>query len=237
MNMPSIPLLIADSLCYQDGQKLLLNQVSFTLMAGQKVVLLGRSGSGKSLLLQALADLLPLQTGEIYLNDPFGGLAHHNSPVSIANLPPRLYRSQVALIHQTPSLTDGTVLDNLMLPFGFKHHQGKVFDKNWHIARLAMLDKGVDFLGQSVHKLSGGERQLVNFLRSLQFDPKIVLFDEITSALDTKTAQMLMQLVLDWHGNDKAMIWVTHTPDEARHLSAEVWHMDGGVLSTDGAVD
>lgn len=225
------PLLIADRLCHQDGQRLLLNQVSFSLMAGQKVALLGRSGSGKSLLLHALADLLPLQSGEIYLNDSFGLTHHPLAPIS--TIDPKMYRSRVVLLHQMPSLTEGTVLDNLTLPFSFKCYQDKVFDKDWHLSCLQVLGRDESFLSRSADQLSGGERQIVNFLRSLQFDPSIALFDEITSALDGETADALIRLTLDWYGDGlgKAMMWVTHTPDEAAKLSAQVWHMDNGVLN------
>lgn len=195
------------------------------------MALLGRSGSGKSLLLHALADLLPLQSGEIYLNDSFGLTHHPLAPIS--TIDPKMYRSRVVLLHQMPSLTEGTVLDNLTLPFSFKHHQDKVFDKDWHLSCLQVLGRDESFLIRSADQLSGGERQIVNFLRSLQFDPSIALFDEITSALDGETADALIRLTFDWYGDGlgKAMMWVTHTPDEAAKLSAQVWHMDNGVLN------
>lgn len=85
-------------------------------------------------------------------------------------------------------------------------------------------------MNQSVHEISGGERQLVNFLRTLQFEPTIALFDETTSALDNQTSELLMDLVLTWHDNTKAFIWVTHTPNEQHYLKAEQWYMDKGIL-------
>lgn len=221
--MTAPPLLTATALSYHAQDRTLLDNVSFALHHGQKVVLVGRSGSGKSVLLQALADLLPLDdavTDRIMLNK-----------MPICQIPPQDYRSIVALFHQMPSLSDGTVLDNLTAPFDFKYHQNKSFDKDWHLQKLAMLGKHDNFINQSTHELSGGERQIVSFLRTLQFNPTLALFDEATSALDESTADLLIKLVLDWHDEHKALIWVTHTMSEQQALGADLWLMDNGVLT------
>lgn len=221
------PLLSVNQLSYRVVDRTLLDDVTFDLNYGQKVALVGRSGSGKSVLLQALADLLPLNDGtadSIKLNTN-GKLTPFNQ------ISPPDYRSAVALFHQTPSLSDGTVLDNLTAPFGFKYRQNKKFDKNWHLQKLATLGKHDNFINQSIHELSGGERQIVSFLRTLQFNPTVALFDETTSALDDETANLLMRLVLDWHDNHKALIWVTHTPSEQQALGADLWRMENGVLA------
>lgn len=222
-----MPLLTATALSYHTPDRTLLDNVSFALHHGQKVALVGRSGSGKSVLLQALADLLPLDsaiTDRIMLNK-------NGKLTPLSQIPPPDYRSAVALFHQTPSLSDGTVLDNLTAPFGFKYHQNKKIDKNWHLQKLATLGKHDNFIDQSIHELSGGERQIVSFLRTLQFNPTVALFDETTSALDDETAHLLMRLVLDWHDDTKALIWVTHTPNEQQALGADLWRMENGVLA------
>lgn len=217
-----MPLLSVHHLSHRIQDRPLLENISLKLYAGQKVVLVGRSGSGKSVLLQALADLLPLEKpmlNRIMLNN-----------IPISQIPPPIYRTQVALFHQIANLTSGTVLDNLKAPFAFKYHQDKMFNPKWHLEKLNKLGKTEQFLNQSIENLSGGERQLVNFLRTLQFNPVIALFDEITSALDDETAHRLIQLVLDWHDDKKALVWVTHTPTEQHTLGAELWRMDDGVL-------
>lgn len=222
-----MPLLTATALSYHTPDRTLLDNVSFALHHGQKVALVGRSGSGKSVLLQALADLLALDsaiTDRIMLNK-------NGKLTPLSQIPPPDYRSAVALFHQTPSLSDGTVLDNLTAPFGFKYHQNKKFDKSWHLQKLATLGKHDNFINQSIHELSGGERQIVSFLRTLQFNPTVALFDETTSALDDETALLLMRLVLDWHDDTKALIWVTHTPNEQQALGADLWRMENGVLA------
>ena len=201
------------------GDTLLLDHINFKLNGGDKIVLLGRSGSGKSLLLQALGDLLPCTAASIYLK---GVPLHEITPVT--------YRSQVALCHQSPQLSDGTVLDNLTAPFRFSHHQNKRFKVDWHLHRLARFGRASDFLDKSIHELSGGERQMVSFLRTLQFNPTVALFDEVTSALDGDTATALIQLVCEWHDDTKALLWVTHHPNEQVQLQANVWRMHNGRL-------
>lgn len=222
-----MPLLIATALSYHTLDRALLDNISFTLHHGQKVALVGRSGSGKSVLLQALADLLPLDntiTDKIMLNK-------NGKLTPLSQMPQLEYRSAVALFHQTPSLSDGTVLDNLTAPFGFKYHQNQKFDKAWHLQQLSTLGKHDNFINQSIHELSGGERQIVSFLRTLQFNPTVALFDETTSALDDETANLLIKLVLNWHDEHKALIWVTHTPSEQQALGADLWRMDNGMLA------
>lgn len=196
----------------------LLNNVSGIINAGDKIALIGRSGSGKSLLLQALADLLSA-VGDIWL------LGRH-----ITDIPPTTYRRQVALIGQEPSLSEGTVQDNLCLPFGFACHKNKTFNQAFHLHALATLGKSPDFLTKTTDVLSGGEKQLVNFLRSLQFDPDVLLLDEPTAALDPDTAHRLIQLVLAWHSPNKAFVWVTHTHEHLTYLQGTLWVMADGQL-------
>ncbi len=222
-------LLTVSHLSYFSQERTLLDNISCQLHHGQKVALVGRSGSGKSLLLQALADLLPLSSTALANQMT---LSIHGKHTPIFDIPPCEYRAVVALFHQAPNLSGERVLDDLKSPFSFKHHRHKVFDESWHIEKLHQLGKSSTFIHQSIHHLSGGERQLVNFLRTLQFNPTIALFDEVTSALDDETANLLMDLVMDWHDETKAFIWVTHTSSEPKNLGAELWRMHHGMLTT-----
>ena len=200
--------------------KPLITHACSTLHQGDKIALIGQSGSGKSLLLYALADLLPVS----------GHIHYQGTPT--AQIPPAQYRSEIALISQNPNLIAGTVLENLQLPYHFKQHQNQVFDKEFHIRQLTALGQSVDLLDKDSEILSGGQRQLVNILRTLQLSPKVLLLDEPTSALDPQTSDQLIELILAWHTAETAFIWVTHTHEQIGKLGAKVWHMDKGVLNS-----
>ncbi|MDO4250522.1 MAG: ATP-binding cassette domain-containing protein, partial [Moraxella sp.] len=192
------------SICI-DGNAL-LQSATGQILAGERIVLTGKSGSGKSLLLQALAQLIPY-TGTLHLNNT---PAHHFSMAQ--------WRHQVSLIGQVPQFVAGTVLDNLTLPFGFEYHhkRGIAFDIAWHKEHLHTLGKDGDFLYKDISVLSGGERQLVNFLRTLQLNPTVVLLDEPTAALDTESTKALIQLFFDYQATQNqsqcpcACIWISH---------------------------
>ncbi|MDO5651315.1 MAG: ATP-binding cassette domain-containing protein [Moraxella sp.] len=238
----SNPLLSFHQLSVITNDKTLLQNATGKLNAGDKITLIGRSGSGKSVLLSTLANLMPHQQGNIYYRGQ-----------NINDIPPATYHAKVGLIGQTPAILDGTVLDNLSLPFSFAYHNTQKADTNWYIDKLAQFGKSADFLAQSAQDLSGGERQIVNFLRVLQLNPSILLLDEPTAALDPQTAQALVALVLQWQSSQApaenptqnpaetptqnqdtpAFIWITHTPEQTHELGAKQWHMDNGVLSSD----
>ncbi|MFC0820777.1 ABC transporter ATP-binding protein [Moraxella marmotae] len=208
--------------------KQLLHAASGKLNTGDKVVLMGQSGAGKSVLLSALAGQIAHQ-GQICLHLP-------SKPLTQSDTPAPLWREKVALLTQTPVMIDGTVLDNLALPYRFVRHKAKSFCQAWHIAQLTAFGKDADFIKQEIHTLSGGERQLVHFLRTLQLQPNVLLLDEPTAALDTKTAQALIDCINHWVSDTphRAVIWVSHHPDEQHQLSAKRWTMHAGKLTTDG---
>ncbi|MDH2272462.1 ABC transporter ATP-binding protein [Moraxella porci] len=206
-----------------EADRTLLDDVSGSIYGGDRIVLMGASGSGKSLLLSALASQIPLTQGQICL-------AYANQMTDITSIPPPHLRQQIALLMQTPVMVDGTVRDNLMLPFGFGHHKAKQFDERRHIAWLARFGKSADFIHQDITKLSGGERQIVHFLRTLQLEPTLLLLDEPTAALDTVSAGVLMSLVHEWLDGHRAYIWISHRTDEVATLGNQSWQMMAGRL-------
>lgn len=206
-----------------EAGRTLLDDVSGSICGGDRIVLMGASGSGKSLLLSALASQIPLIQGRVCL-------AYANHMTDIASIPPPHLRQQIALLTQTPVMVDGTVQDNLMLPFGFGHHKAKQFDAQRHIAWLARFGKSADFIHQDITKLSGGERQIVHFLRTLQLEPTLLLLDEPTAALDTVSAGVLMSLVHEWLDGHRAYIWISHRTDEVARLGNHRWQMMAGRL-------
>ena len=222
-------------------ERVLINNVSGTLLAGQVTVLTGSSGSGKSVLLRVLAGLLPMSSGEVCLrnnedlnNKTYQSSIHNNSAYhSIHDTPPTQWRTRIALLAQHPQLLEGSVLENLQMPYRLQAHQHLDFDIDWHIAQLVKLERSADFLQQEASYLSGGERQLVNTLRLLQLNPQVLLLDEPTAALDSDTSTQLVHLLINWLRGDaqRSVLWVTHDTQDIMPLADRHWHMQAGILS------
>lgn len=209
----------------------LISDASGTLLSGQVTVLTGASGSGKSVLLRILAGLLPMSGGTVRLDDGTSSNVYHD----IHETSPVLWRQQVALLAQHPQLLDGSVLENLQMPYQLHAHQSQTFNIDWHVAQLQHLDRSADFLQQDAKHLSGGERQLVNTLRLLQFNPQVLLLDEPTAALDMGTSAQLVNLLINWLHVDaqRTLLWVTHDTKDIMPLANRHWHMQAGVLTAD----
>ncbi|WP_201580303.1 ATP-binding cassette domain-containing protein [Psychrobacter sp. Pi2-52] len=210
----------------------LISGASGTLLSGQVTVLTGASGSGKSVLLRILAGLLPMSSGTVRLRND-GKLS--SDYYDIHKTAPVLWRQQVALLAQHPQLLDGSVLENLQMPYQLHAHQSQTFDIDWHVAQLEHLDRSADFLQQDAKHLSGGERQLVNTLRLLQLSPQVLLLDEPTAALDMDTSAQIVNLLINWLHTDaqRTLLWVTHDTKDIMPLANRHWHMQAGVLTAD----
>lgn len=216
------PLLEAISISRMAQQTQLLNRVDLSLHGNQRVAIVGPSGSGKSVLLRALALLDPLSTGEIHW---------HGKPVIGEQIP--AFRASVIYLHQRPALPDYSVLEILQQPFQLAVHQKRSFDPQWHNGKLRRLGRDASLLEKKQRTLSGGETQLVAFLRALQLEPQVLLLDEPTAALDPETSLQVEQLVADWMNaakSQRATLWITHHPDQATRIADTVWHMAGGEL-------
>lgn len=215
-------MLEANGIVRKTGESWLLNDIRLTVRASQRIALVGSSGSGKTLLLRALALLDPIDAGEIRW--------HGN--VVLGNKVP-LFRSQVVYLHQRPTLMEGTVQENLQQPFSFRVHRDKRFNRARIISLLNSLGRTETFLTKRQRELSGGEAQLAALLKAMQLDPDMLLLDEPTAALDSETTEMVESLVCCWFKEQpdaRATIWVTHDAEQARRVSSAVFQVHDGRL-------
>jgi putative ABC transport system ATP-binding protein len=206
---------------HPNGRDWLLRDVSLALRPGERLAVVGPSGDGKTLLLRALVLLDPLDGGEILWQ---------GTAVAAPDVPS--FRRQAIYLHQRSAHFEGTVEDNLRMPFSLRTHRGRRFDRAWIVERLRSVGRTADFLGQPCRELSGGEAQLVALLRAVQLAPMVLLLDEPTASLDAETVEMAEQLVSLWQADDKdrAVVWVCHDRKQALRVADRQVTMSGGRL-------
>lgn len=200
----------------------LLRDIHFAVRAGQRIALIGRSGSGKTLLLRALSMLDPIDAGE---------LRWHGETISGNQVPP--FRQQVMYLQQRTSATDGTVEQWLRQPFDLQAHRERTFDRSAIVAHLKSIGRDERLLARQHRDLSGGELQLMAVLRSLQLNPQILLLDEPTSALDDQTTSEVEMLIQNWFESgdgQRSFVWVTHNQQQVHRVADQIVRMDGGQI-------
>jgi putative ABC transport system ATP-binding protein len=196
-----------------------LKSVSLTINKGEFVALMGPSGSGKSTLMNILGCLDTPTKGEYILN---GINVSHMTDNELAEV----RNSEIGFVFQTFNLLPrNTALDNVALPLIYaginkETRQGR--------AKLALENVGLgNRIDHKPNELSGGQRQRVAVARALINDPSIILADEPTGNLDTKTSIEIMGLIEDIHAKGNTIILVTHEEDIAKHAHRIVRMRDG----------
>ena len=198
-----------------------LSDVSLTVEAGQKVVVIGPSGSGKSTLLRTINQLEEISSGAIVvdgrdLGDPKNDINRVREEVGM------VFQNFILLRHKT-------VLENLTLaPIKLKKEPKLQADKR----AMELLDKVglVDKAGSYPVQLSGGQEQRVAIARALAMNPKIMLFDEPTSALDPEMIGEVLEVMVTLAREGMTMVVVTHEMGFAREVADSVVFMDEGKI-------
>ncbi|WP_099075456.1 iron efflux ABC transporter ATP-binding subunit FetA [Proteus alimentorum] len=197
-------LLRLDKISYRVENKTILDDINFELQPSEFKLITGPSGCGKSTLLKIVASLLSPTRGSIFFENK-----------DYLTLSPEEYRQQVSYCTQTPMLFGETVYDNLKFPYFLRKlavdDKKLAQDLDYFCLPVSIMKKGIN-------ELSGGEKQRISLIRNLQFMPKILLLDEITSALDednkTKVNDVIHHYVKD---QNLAVLWVTHDQNEIKH--------------------
>lgn len=213
-----------------DNEVRALNGVSFTIDKGEMVAIMGPSGSGKSTLMSIIG-CLDVPTSGSYMLD---GLSVENmSETELANVRGR----KIGFVFQQFNLLARTsALENVMLPLTYAGYSGKVRNDR----AMKTLDR-VGLSQRTQHapnELSGGQQQRVAIARALVNEPAIILADEPTGALDSKTGVEIMELFQNLHKESgQTVILVTHDSYVARHTDRIIKLSDGRIVSDEVNAD
>ena len=206
-----------------------LKGVSFDIRQGEFVSIMGSSGSGKSTLLNILGCLDQPTAGEYYID---GISVRERSKNELSEIRNR----KIGFVFQSYNLLPRTsALENVELPLVYNpdiSHRER-HEKAQHALELVGLKDRMDHMP---NQLSGGQQQRVAIARALVNDPVILLADEATGNLDTRTSYEIMSLFQDLHSQGKTIAFVTHEPDIATFTTRKIKLRDGQIIE-DAPID
>lgn len=207
------------------GSADVLRDVSLTVSRGEVVVVIGPSGCGKSTLLRCINGLEPIQSGEILLS----GQVLTDGTAKWSRI-----RQKIGMVFQSYELFPHmTVMQNVLLgPLKVQGRQREEAEKMAEtlLERVGLLEKKSSFPRQ----LSGGQKQRVAIVRALMMQPEIMLFDEVTAALDPEMVREVLDVMLELAKGGMTMVIVTHEMQFARAIADRVIFMDSGEIVESG---
>ncbi len=202
------------------GDKEVLKDISFSLSKGEVVVVVGPSGCGKSTFLRCINGLDKIDKGEVIFED--------NNIVSSREM--HITRQKIGMVFQSYDLFPHmTILNNILLaPIKAQGRDKKEATKQAEqlLEIVGLLDRKNDYPRQ----LSGGQKQRVAIVRALVMNPDIMLFDEVTAALDPEMVREVLQVILDLAKKGMTMVIVTHEMEFAKAVADRILFMDNGVI-------
>ncbi len=206
---------------YEDFE--VLKDISLSVRKGETVVIVGPSGCGKSTLLRCINGLEDIQEGTVRLGGQIVNPLQKNTDA----------RKKIGMVFQSYELfPHKTVLENLLLaPLKVQKRKRGEAEKE----AIDLLDR----VGLAARKdsyprqLSGGQKQRVAIVRALMMHPEVLLFDEVTAALDPEMVREVLDVILDLAKQKRTMLIVTHEMSFAKAIADRVIFLDGGAIVED----
>ncbi len=224
------PLIVVDGVVKRYAVETVLDRISLSVSAGQVMVVIGPSGSGKSTLLRCLARLEPIQRGHIFIG---GALSAKGTEEPESDPRGNIVRGSshdVGMVFQSYNLFPHlSVLDNVTLAprrvLGMDRAEAEAMAIQL-LKRVGLEDKQDVFPS----RLSGGQQQRAAIARALAMTPRVMLFDEVTSALDPELVGEVLKTMRGLAEQGMTMLVVTHEMGFARDVADEVIFMDKGAI-------
>lgn len=210
------------------GDNTILDGISLDVKQGEVVVLVGPSGCGKSTLLRCINGLEPIQGGEILLD----GQKIEKGSKELTKI-----RQKIGMVFQSYDLFPHLkVIDNITLaPQKVQKRDRAEAEKEARelLARVGLEDKADSY----PRELSGGQKQRVAIVRALIMHPEVMLFDEVTAALDPEMVREVLDVILQLARQGRTMMIVTHEMAFARAIADRVLFLEGGHIQEDSDPD
>ena len=210
------------------GEETVLNGIDFCVRKGEVVVVLGPSGCGKSTLLRCMNGLESPDAGSIFLD----GEAISAGGKNIAQL-----RQKIGMVFQSYDLfPNKNIIDNITLaPVKVQKRSKKEAEEQAEklLKRVGLWEKRKAY----PRELSGGQKQRVAIIRALCMNPEVMLFDEVTAALDPEMVREVLDVMIELANQGMTMVIVTHEMQFARAIADRVIFLDGGSIVEDSKPD
>lgn len=203
---------------FTGNNKNILNNFTISINSGDYISIVGPSGSGKSTFLKLCCHLISPSEGEIKYKNK-----------SIIEQNPTDLRKEIAYCFQTPILFGETVMDNISFPYLIRNIKVDL-KRAEELFLLFNLDK--DYIKKETKNLSGGEKQRIALIRTLLFEPEILLLDEITSALDVENTSIVENVIKSLNENGTTILWVTHNPEQSRRNAHKLLTIESGEIKS-----
>lgn len=204
-----------------------LNRVSLHIDRGEMVAIMGPSGSGKSTLMNIIGCLDRPTSGSYSLDDQEVARLDERALAGIRNRKIGFVFQQFNLLPRTPALR------NVELPLIYSGGRNRAARAKEALTRVGLADR----LDHRPNQLSGGQQQRVAIARALVNNPPLIMADEPTGALDTKTGEEIMQLFEALNAEGRTVVMVTHEEDIAAHCRRIIRLKDGEIISDEPTAD
>lgn len=209
------------------GRKRILENINISLRKGEIISLIGESGSGKTTLVYLLQKFYTPDTGKVLINSSF----------SLEETDTSSWRNIIGVVSQDIHIFNGNVIDNICLGNSSQETEKvlKFITENGFSEYIDNLPQGhMTILGEEGINLSGGQKQIIVLARALYKNPKILILDEATAAMDRKTEQFTIELLQSLK-QKKAIFYISHRIHILKEISERIYILENGKIQDSGS--